>query len=382
MKMKKLLFVLIGLMGTFSSAQAAPRSLGDEYTAFKNYLNNHYGFSYNLTYSALLQRTSPSGDANAFQSYLAPSITWTTFNNEYGTGVLNASYYSIYYGNHDANDIQANSGFVTPINDFGSSEQEFADLYYTYQLPAKYNWLTFGAGQYSLYNFDGTDYDNNQQVNFLNYASAQNASATYSDAGLGAYVQAMPGNWQFVAGFLDATNINAPSIRFNHLDDKHFTTFGQVGYNPTIKSLGQGQYSVLVYNQPYVSLQPQSTTGWSINMQQNIGQKWALFGRVNGVNGHVAEINRSYVLGSVVNNPLNRNELDQIGFSYAYNEIDEDAVGSPIYHSAEQVLEAYWAWGISKWATLTPDLQFYIHPAQNQKSDYGTAASLRLTVFF
>ena len=90
--MKKWLYILIGLLGPISAAQAESRTLGDEYTAFKNYLSNRYGFSYNLTYSALLQRTSPSGDANAFQSYLAPSITWTTFDNEYGTGVLNASY--------------------------------------------------------------------------------------------------------------------------------------------------------------------------------------------------------------------------------------------------------------------------------------------------
>ena len=380
--MKKIIFSVTVLLLFSTTVQAKTNTLGSHYENFKNYLNDKYGLNYSITYSALLQRTSPSGDENAFQSYLAPSLAWTTFDNEYGTGILNASYYSIFYGNHNANDIQANSGFVTPINDFGSDEQEFADLYYTYQLPAKYNWLTFGIGQYSLYNFDGTDYDNNQQVNFLNYASAQNASATYSDAGLGAYIQATPNNWSLIAGFLDATNINAPSIRFNHLNDKHFTTFGQLGYNPTIKSLGQGQYSVMIYNQPYVKLQPQSTTGWSLNMQQNIGEKFALFGRINGVSGHIAEINQSYVLGGVLNNPLNRNELDQIGLSYSYNKVDEDAVGAPIYHKAEQVLEAYWAWGISKWATLTPDLQFYIHPAQNQKSDYGTAASLRLTVFF
>ena len=379
--MRKTFLTGIGFLLMTTSAQAAT-DLGDIYSEFKNNLNKNYGFSYDLTYSALLQRTSPSGDANAFQSYLAPSITWTTFNNDYGTGILNASYYSIFYGNHNADDIQGNTGMVTPINDFGADEQEFADLYYTYQLPRQYNWLTFGIGQYSLYNFDGTDYDNNQQVNFLNYASAQNASATYSDAGLGAYVQATPNNWQFAAGFLDATNINAPSIRFNHLNDGHFTTFGLAGYNPTFKNLGDGQYFVMVYNQPYVHEQPQSTTGWSVNIQQNIGERWALFGRINGVSGHVADINQSYVLGGVFNNPLQRNELDQIGLSYAYNKVDEKAVGAPVFHDAEQVIEAYWAWGISKWATITPDFQFYIHPAQNQKSDYGTVTSLRLTVFF
>ena len=65
----------------------------------------------------------------------------------------------------------------------------------------------------------------------------------------------------------------------------------------------------------------------------------------------------------------------------AYNKINEEAVGEPLSHDAEQVIEAYWAWGLSKWATITPDVQFYINPALNQKSDYGTAVSLRLTLF-
>lgn len=377
--MKKYLFLGLGLLYILP-AQAA--DIGADYTAFKNKLSKDYGFAYNLDYSIMPQRTSPHGEKWAWQSYFAPSITWTTFNNAYGTGTLNASYYSIFYNNHNANDIQGNAGMATPINDFGADEQEFADLYYTYQLPAHYDWLTLGIGQYSLYNFDGTDYNSNQQVNFINYALSQNASATYSDAGLGAYVQLEPGHWQIIVGALDATNIEAPSIRFNHLNDGHFTTFGQLGYNPQIHGLGQGQYSILYYNQPYVHEQQQTTNGWSLNAQQNIGAKTALFARINGVTGNQAVVNQSYVLGGVYNNPLDRNELDQIGLAYAYDKIDEDAVGEPIFHKVEHIIEAYWAWGISKWATLTPDIQFYIHPALNQKSDYGTATSLRLTVMF
>jgi len=357
-------------------------ALGNNYSQFKNMLSDKYGIEYNLNYSIMAQHASPGGKYNAVQSYLAPSITWTTFDNHYGTGVLNASYYSIFYGNHNANDIQNRTGMVTPINDFTDNEQEFASLYYTYQLPYRYNWLTFGLGQYSLYAFDGNDYNNNQQVNFINYSLSQNGSATYADAGLGAYIQATPGNWNIIAGFQDATNIEAPSIRFNHLNDKHFTTFAQIGYNQSIKGLGDGQYSIMYYNQPYVKEQPQTTNGWSINAQQNISEKWVLLGRINGVSGSTSSIKNSYVAGFVINNPLNRNSLDQIGMAYAYNDIDESAVGTDLNHTGEHVLETYWAWGISKWATLTPDLQFYINPALNNSSDYGTALSLRLSVFF
>jgi carbohydrate-selective porin OprB len=74
--------------------------------------------------------------------------------------------------------------------------------------------------------------------------------------------------------------------------------------------------------------------------------------------------------------------LDQIGLAYAYNKIDEVAVGEPLSHKNEQIIEGYWAWGIGNMLTITPDIQFYINPALNQKSEYGVATSLRATVFF
>lgn len=101
-----------------------------------------------------------------------------------------------------------------------------------------------------------------------------------------------------------------------------------------------------------------------------------------GVSGNQEEIDQSWVLGMVYNNPLDRNPLDQIGFAGAYNKINEEAVGQKLNHSAEKVLEAYWAWGVSKWMTLTPDIQFYFDPATNPKSDHATVVTLRATLFF
>ena len=115
---------------------------------------------------------------------------------------------------------------------------------------------------------------------------------------------------------------------------------------------------------------------------KDIGEKLSLFARMNGSSGNVAEINQSYVFGGVYNNPLDRNPLDQIGLAYAYNKINEDAVGQNLENSAEQVVETYWAWGISKWMTITPGYQLLINPALNAKSDLASVFSLRMTVFF
>ncbi len=378
--MKKIaIFSLLATLAAYSNANAG--SLGTDYSMFKYWLNKNYGIDYGLDASFMPQRGAPSGKHNAFQMYLYPYLSWTTHKNEYGTGTLNAAYTIIRYGNHNASDIGNRMGVVDDINDYSTNANEFNELYYTYQFGGKFNWLTLGIGQYPIYNFDGSDYNSNQQVNFINYALSQNASSTYPIAGVGAFVQIEPNNdWSFAFGAQDASNVDAVSVRVNNLNDGHFTTFVQGQYSPTNK-LGDAQFSVLLYNQPSVKLQPQTTNGWSINLSQNIGENWNVFGRINGVSGHVDTIEQSWSLGFVRLNPLGRNDLDQIGLAYAYNKINEEAVGEPLSNKAEQVIEAYWAWGISKWATITPDIQFYINPALNPKSDYGTAVSLRLTLF-
>ena len=365
------------------NAMAADINLATDYQDYKNYLNKQYGFDYSIDMSVLEQRTAPRGKNNAVQAYIYPSFTWQTFKNQYGVGTLNFAYTIIRYGNHNANDLASNSGFVTSINDYPDNENEFNELYYTYQFGGKWNWLTLGFGQFPIYNFDGTQYDANQQVNFLNDSLAQNASQSYTQAGLGVYAQIIPSEeWSFAFGGQDGTNINAQSIRVNNLNEEHYTTFGYVAYTPTIKGIGQSEISVLVYNQPKVKEQPETTNGWSLNLSQNIGEKFAVFARVNETTGNVEEIRQSWVLGGVYNNPLNRNDLDQIGLAYAYNKIDENAIGVSLEHKAEQVIEAYWAWGIGDMLTITPDVQLYINPALNQKSDYGFATSLRATIFF
>ena len=378
MKIFRILLASIVASLTVLDAQAEMN-----YQSFKSNLSKKYGFDYNIDISVLGQRTSPSGKNNAVQAYIYPEFSWTMTDSDAGTGVLNFAYSVVRYGGHNAADIASNSGMVTGINDYTDNATEFNELYYTYQFGGKWDWLTLGIGQYSLYNFDGTEYDSNQQVNFLNDSLAQNASASYSSGGLGGYVQIQPSkDWNIALGGLDASNIDATSIRVNHLDDGHYTTFGYVAYSPIIHGVGELEISLMLYNQPGVSEQPETTNGWSLNLSQNIGDKFNIFARVNGVSGAVEEISQSWVLGGVYNNPLNRNPLDQIGLAYSYNKIDKDAVGEELAHNAEQVVEAYWAWGVGDMLTITPDVQLYINPALNAKTDLGIVTSIRATVFF
>ena len=104
---------------------------GKEYTDFKNTLSEKYGFDYSLDISYMPQRGTPSGKKTSYQTMIYPSFSWTTFNNEYGTGTLNFAYTVVRYGGISANHLANNMGVVTAINDYASKENAFDEL----QLP-------------------------------------------------------------------------------------------------------------------------------------------------------------------------------------------------------------------------------------------------------
>lgn len=351
-----------------------------DYNQFKSMLSDDFGIQYSLDVSFMGQKGVPNGGKTATQSIYAPTISWQIFNDDtFGSGTLNASYTAVRYWGNKAENIGDKLFLANSINDYSTPSDAIDQLSYTQSLFS--NKFSITVGQFPLSDFDGTQYDSNQQTNFINYALSQNASETYPIAGLGAYIQINPNDeWSFAGGFQNARNITGQTLSSKGWGDHRFTTFGSVSYTPTIN--GQtGQYSLLVYNQPNVDTQPQNTTGWSVNMSQNLTEKWGVFLRANAATGDSMPITQSYVLGGVYNNPLDRNPLDQIGFAVAYNKVSKDYFdSSEPMRRYETVMEAYWNIGITQFFTIAPDIQLYVHPASKRDRDFGTVFSLRGTI--
>ena len=357
-------------------------SFGADYNRFKKELQDKTGISYSLDVSYMGQRAAPNGKITPWQSQYYGTATWDVFQSDtWGSGSFDIAYELVRYWNGSGDDLGNNIGVVNGVNDSLNKENYFYQLSYTQQFAGAMDWLSITLGQFPLYNFDGTSYDSNQQINFINEALSQNASSTYASAGIGGYATIAPNEfWSVSAGMQDATNIDGNRISTSHLDDAKYTTFVSGTINPKTP-LGDATLSLLLYHQPSVPEQEGKTNGWSINAQQNIGEKTAIFARVNGVSKGLTGIKQSYVLGGVYNNPLNRNPLDQIGLAGAVNKLDKE-VNGPGTRSVENVLEAYWAWGIGSFITITPDIQFYINPGLNTKSNTATVTSLRMTMMF
>lgn len=355
----------------------------DRYSQFKSDFQKNTGISYSLDASILGQRGAPNGKGTSWQFQFYPSISWEIYNGEYGTGTINSAYTPTrYWSSTSAQDITNNINVLSEINDYTTKSNTFDELSYTHQFAGNLSWLSFTVGQFPIYNFDGSEYLSNQQINFINYALSQNATSSYPTASLGAYFTfTMNPEWQLTLGMQDAHNVNGTSISSSDFGKGKYTSFVSLSYTPTFLNLGDAQYSLLIFNQPSVVEQPQTSNGFSFNWEQSLGDTYAIFGRISGVKNSPEQINQTYVLGGVVNNPLGRNALDQIGFATALNKANKDVVGDTA-RKYETVLETYWAWGIGNYLTITPDIQFYIKPALDRNQNTATVASIRTTFMF
>lgn len=353
------------------------------YAKFKQNLTDDYGLSYSIDASILGQRGAPNGKGTAIQFQLYPTVNWQAYNGEYGTGTLNVAYNpNRYWNSTSAQDISDNINVASAINDFTTKGNTFSDLNFTHQFAGTLDWLAVTVGQFGMSSFDGTAYNSNQQINFLNYALSQNATSSYPSASLGAYLTfTLNPEWQIIAGMQDAHNLSGTSISSSDFGKGKYTSFASLSYSPTISGMGSGEYAIFVFNQPSVSEQPGTSNGFSINAEQMLNEKYAVFGRISAVYDSPETINQTYVLGGVMNNPLNRNSLDQIGLAASVNKINKSVAGNDT-RDYETVLETYWAVGFGNWMTLTPDLQFYIHPALDTSQKTATVASIRTTFMF
>ena len=354
-----------------------------DYADFKQWLSQRAGLTYSVDVSFLGQRAAPNGKGTPWQTQYYGTANWDMFHSDtFGSGSAQIAYTAVRYWGKSAQNINNRIGVISSFNDYTVNANYFDELSYTHQLPGALDSVSLTIGQFPMYNFDGGSYDANQQINFLNLALSQNASETYPSASLGGYVTIAPTTeWSFSGGFQDAHNISGESISLQKFGKGKYTAFGSVTYSPMIDGIGQGTYSLLYYYQPSVDIQPSDSNGWSLNLQQNFGTGWAVFARINGATGSLNSIKQSYALGMVLNNPLKRNALDQIGLAGAVNKLNKPVNGTGT-RSVENVLEAYWAWGISNFLTITPDIQFYINPGANPNHKTATVSSLRATLMF
>ncbi|MBM3647315.1 MAG: carbohydrate porin [Alphaproteobacteria bacterium] len=349
------------------------------YSKAKKQIEDTTGITFAFDESVVTQWGAPNGGSTVAQGLFTPSVQWKAFKDDtIGTGSF--SFYFIatrYWTSATGLSQQASLNLNSPINDYPFNSLTYTQASYTHQLPNHH--LAITVGQFPIANFDGNAYANNQQVNFLGYSLTQNGSQNYSQGSLGAYVQFDPiKELTFAGGFQDANNVTANYVQFNTLGSGQYAWFLYADWTPTFPKLGQGEYALLYYSLPSVPAQPLASYGLSFSASQSITDKYAVFLRANTAWNSSWYIQSSVAGGGVLNDPLGRNPLDQIGLGLAWNKTNLGLYPGTFVRQSETMLELYWATTLGSRVQLTPDVQVYFQPALAPTSGVAAVFSFRL----
>jgi len=365
--------------GIFSGYNAAY----DDYEAFKNRLETDDHLTFSLLTSYYFQSATPNGGQPVSLFVYAPTVSWTPFTiDTWGSGQINISFIQNQYWSAANNGSQqARIGVITTPNDWTSNGYNWSQVSYTHTLPGALSWLSITAGQFSIGSFDGNLYAGDPQNNFITYALAQNATQTYPDAGLGGYLGiAIPDTSLTVsAGFQNAANTNGQSITTNGFQTGKYAWFGNALWVPDVTGLGKGSYSILVYTQPSVPMQPGQSTGVSLSVSQDLGPAFSLVGRANYASGSVSEIASSFGAGGVFHDPFHHAESDQLGVGWLLDRVNNNALEEPSLRHWEYGPEVYYRYALLKGLDLTPDAAAIINPVLAPNHGVAYIFTLRLT---
>ena len=351
---------------------------GLRYTAAKKQIEATTGITWAFDSSYIGQWGVPDGGYGAVQALFTPAVQWKAFDSAtIGAGSFQFYYIAAQYWSRATGlTKQARLNLNSPINDYPFDDLLFTQVTYTHALPG--NWLALTVGQYPIANFDGNAYANNQLVNFLGYSLAQNGSQNYSQGSLGAYLQLNPSkDVTFAGGFQDANNVAANYIQFSTLGAGQYAWFLYGAWTPTLGGLGQGSYALMYYSQPGVPAQPLASDGLSFSASQALDERWALFFRANTAWGSSWYIQTSVAGGAVLNNPLGRNPLDQVGLGVAWNQTNLNLYSGVYARPSETMLELYWATTIGARLQITPDVQLYFQPALTPYAGMAAVFTIR-----
>jgi carbohydrate-selective porin OprB len=105
-----------------------------------------------------------------------------------------------------------------------------------------------------------------------------------------------------------------------------------------------------------------------------------LFFRANTAWGSSWYIQTSVAGGAVLNNPLGRNPLDQIGLGVAWNQTNLNLYSGVYARPSETMLELYWATTIGARLQVTPDVQLYFQPALTPHAGMAAVFTIRASL--
>src|SRR5580765_2121299 len=259
----------------------------DQWLAFKKSIDDQFKLTFGIDYSFFPQWGTQSNPVYANVFYPNASLKPFT-NTSVGSGEINVvTSHQHYFSNQDTSSQAGRLGLITFANDWTRDNFAWSTVAYTHTMPGQFSPLSFTIGQYNLFSFDPNEYAANAQTSFISYSFAQTATQVFPNAGFGGYLRLKMPNGQFnvAAGLQGATDLNGGTLTTKGWDHGQLVKWGNWQWTPTIPGLGDGIYSVLLYEQPFVPLVSSRSTGISLSISQDLTERYGAFLRVNNATG-------------------------------------------------------------------------------------------------
>ncbi len=358
----------------------------DAYQAFERRILGPIGATFDMQASTFTQWGSPRGGRPTTLFVYSPVLTWTPLHSAtFGTGTVTLGVQGAqFWSGYTTADQQGALGILTPQNDWTARAFSWEMLAYTHRFAAPFSWFAVTAGQFGISGFDGDFFAGNAQTNFVSYALAQNATATYPVAGMGSFatVTIERAALSFSGGFQGATDLYGASITTSGFNQGRYATFANALWAPVLPGLGQGSYNILGYEMPGVAGQPTRSRGLSFAMSQTLLPGFGIFARAATATGNAVPIETSVAAGAVFANPFQRNSRDQLGIGVFANRASVIANLPPGARRVEWGGEVYYNFIVSRGFAVSPTLAFFANPLYAPGTGAAGVFTLRTTLFF
>lgn len=211
---------------------------------------------------------------------------------------------------------------------------------------------------------------------FLNKAFSGNVAVPYPGPGLTAAAQIKPTKWSFVtAGITDANGKATVGNFEGFFEDDEFMLFVEGGLTPTFDGLGQGRYKLSLWHiDERNDANVPSDEGFTIAMDQDLGERFLVFARYGHAGGDAAGITDSAQGGVGIKGVLGKENL--LGIAAAWTSPKDDDKRD------EKVVELFQRFQVTESAQFTVGVEAIFDPSNAPDDDVIAVFSARLRLSF
>ena len=300
--------------------------------------------------------------------------------------------------------------FLRQMFGFGGEQENVEEDYGELGGKKDYSRLTIQVGKFAVHDiFDNNKYAQDPRADFMNWsiwaAGAFDYAADRVGLTYGGVVDFNQKNWAVRAGYFligDKSNSNdfdsqvfkrgeyASELEYRYDLMSHP---GKLRFTGWLNSYFAGNFSEALdlaastgvdANTAIVATRKgRQEYGYVINIEQELRDDIGVFGRYSWNNGQnemtaFTDINSSFSAGASINGKTWGRSDDKLGVAFAVNSISPEyrqylmagglgiLIGDgALTYKNEEIVEAYYAWALSKGAILTFDYQFMANPGYN-----------------